>query len=699
MRKMGQGFRKGIRIGWVPCLFLLFFTPAINAEWVSIVPPEVGPDWGLTKGRTLSSGDGLIVGNDFANHQGVILQFKDSKWEKIITPKVSSNWELTSVAFTSVNNGYAVGIDYSSGLRKGVILNYTNSMWEIVTSPFVSLDWGLYDISLTGANQGWAVGFDYANRRGVLLRYNSGIWASLIPPDVSKDWGLYGMHMLNANQGWAVGVDHTNKRGVLLQYTKDLEDTNRKKRNIWQVFLPPEIDGDWELRDVYVTSNTESWAVGVNHTQKRGIMFHLYQLRWDEVIPPVLGSDWDFNSGHFPLAYFGCVSGVDYANQKGLILQYHRGVWTDVTLPGVSPNWELNHIRIANANKGWAFGTDYTNKRGVILRYSDDTQKETVSTPSEPNGPTHIGPNAASTFYTGESLSILDHSVQYLIDWGDGTDSGWLPVLTVGASKSWSAPGTYQVKAKARCDTNTAEESKWSSTLSVTVADPSTPITLVSPQDGTAYDSCSFFSLPTFAWNGAGSFTSYEIQFSRKASFDTVLAKDKTSSTSIQMDDAVWTRIFNAFGVTGTGRSAYISPGGPVYWRVIGTGPDKAEVVSGTLSIFIEPVQPVGNPTIINTSKDSLPILSWETNCNVKFKVWFGNNAFFSKKTSVTHSIKNPNVNGGVFTATLPASLWTAIQNLGGKITGSTIYWYVESWDEVNRRTFTQPSQFFVLTD
>mgnify|MGYP001768034514 CR=1 FL=1 len=127
---------------------------------------------------------------------------------------------------------------------------------------------------------------------------------------------------------------------------------------------------------------------------------------------------------------------------------------------------------------------------------------------------------------------------------------------------------------------------------------------------------------------------------------------------------------------------AHDPPGVPFHWYLAGIGP-----------------QPVGNPAIDNTSKNSVPILSWNTNCNIKFRVWFGNNAFFSKKTSLTFNIKDPGANGGVFTESLTSSQWTTVQNLTGRIAGSTIYWYLESWDGVNRRTVSQPSGFFVVTE
>jgi hypothetical protein len=92
---------------------------------------------------------------------------------------------------------------------------------------------------------------------------------------------------------------------------------------------------------------------------------------------------------------------------------------------------------------------------------------ETVSTPSEPSGSGSGSIGTSYTYTTGGSTSNFGHDVQYLFDWGDGTDSGWLGVGTTSAEKSWSTANIYQVKAKARCATHTEVESSWSSSLSV----------------------------------------------------------------------------------------------------------------------------------------------------------------------------------------------------------------------------------------
>jgi probable HAF family extracellular repeat protein len=93
---------------------------------------------------------------------------------------------------------------------------------------------------------------------------------------------------------------------------------------------------------------------------------------------------------------------------------------------------------------------------------------ETVSTPSAPSGPTGGTIGISYSYSTGNSSSNLAHSIQYLFDWGDGSNSGWLPVGTTSALHGWGSPGTYLVKARARCATDTSVLSNWSSSINVT---------------------------------------------------------------------------------------------------------------------------------------------------------------------------------------------------------------------------------------
>ena len=94
---------------------------------------------------------------------------------------------------------------------------------------------------------------------------------------------------------------------------------------------------------------------------------------------------------------------------------------------------------------------------------------ETVSAPAMPSGPASGTTGSSLSYTTGGSSSNLGHTVEYQFDWyGDGmTDlSAW------GAStraKSWTAAGTYAVRARSRCVTHPTVVSGWSSGLSVTI--------------------------------------------------------------------------------------------------------------------------------------------------------------------------------------------------------------------------------------
>ena len=138
--------------------------------------------------------------------------------------------------------------------------------------------------------------------------------------------------------------------------------------------------------------------------------------------------------------------------------------------------------------------------------------------------------------------------------------------------------------------------------------------------------------------------------------------------------------------------------GGTVYWRAIGKKSDKSTEESEVRSIIIEAAQPIGSPDISPISKSSLPILSWLNNCNKKFKVWFGNDRSFTKKSVLSFSIADPLGNEGEFARHLTTSKWKAIRKLLGDVSGSTIYWKVESWDWIKRYPQTEVMSF-VLTD
>jgi C1A family cysteine protease len=151
-----------------------------------------------------------------------------------------------------------------------------------------------------------------------------------------------------------------------------------------------------------------------------------------------------------------------------------------------------NYSSLATANGGESFvssnGTDWSDltdsysNSNVCLKAFTTTIVEAVSTPVYLSGPASGTTGTPYTYNLGGSISNVDHPVQYFVDWGDSTDSGWLPPGTTLASKLWSIAGTSPVRVKARCVVDTDIESEWSETLDVVISDSSyAELTLLAP--------------------------------------------------------------------------------------------------------------------------------------------------------------------------------------------------------------------------
>ena len=111
------------------------------------------------------------------------------------------------------------------------------------------------------------------------------------------------------------------------------------------------------------------------------------------------------------------------------------------------------------------------------------TVTEKVFTPTVLSGPTGGITGTSYTYTTGGSSSNLGHSVQYQFDWkGDGTElSSW---GSGTQSKTWTATGTYNVRARSRCATHPSVVSLWSGSVTVSITNtpvnnpPTVPVTL-----------------------------------------------------------------------------------------------------------------------------------------------------------------------------------------------------------------------------
>jgi len=106
-----------------------------------------------------------------------------------------------------------------------------------------------------------------------------------------------------------------------------------------------------------------------------------------------------------------------------------------------------------------------------------------VSTPATPTGPFSGITGTPYPFMTGGSTSILGNPVEYQFDWkGDGSDLSAYGSAT--QSKTWTAAGTYTVRARAYDTVNTSVVSSWSSGFSVTITAPAGPNVVISSISG-----------------------------------------------------------------------------------------------------------------------------------------------------------------------------------------------------------------------
>jgi hypothetical protein len=163
--------------------------------------------------------------------------------------------------------------------------------------------------------------------------------------------------------------------------------------------------------------------------------------------------------------------------------------WLPVGTATASKTWTTGGVFTVRARARCATDTDTVSNWSIGMTVSIGV--ETVSAPTIPTGPSFGVVNNYSqseypfdksySFTTGGSTSSLSHPIQYQIDWGDGTNSGWLPVGTISASKIWTTGGVFTVKAMARCATHTDFVSNPSSGLVVTVESVSPPNMLSGP--------------------------------------------------------------------------------------------------------------------------------------------------------------------------------------------------------------------------
>jgi thermitase len=89
---------------------------------------------------------------------------------------------------------------------------------------------------------------------------------------------------------------------------------------------------------------------------------------------------------------------------------------------------------------------------------------------SAPAGPGCGQPEQSLTYTTGGAVDNQGHTVEYRFDWDDGSYSDWSS--STSADHAWASPGSYTVRAQARCSEDPGVASAWSSGTTVDISAP-----------------------------------------------------------------------------------------------------------------------------------------------------------------------------------------------------------------------------------
>ncbi len=356
--------------------------------------------------------------------------------------------------------------------------------------------------------------------------------------------------------------------------------------------------------------------------------------------------------------------------------------------------YELNRLTQTIYDGGKIVTYTYDKAGNRVVKEITQLQ-ETVSPPSKPIGPRDGTAEITYSYSTGGSSSSLGHPVQYLFDWGDETNSGWLPVGQKG-SKAWATPGHYDIKVRARCASHDFILSTWSQALTVDIVP--IQIDLQFPPNETAFNCCSLITnhQPAFGWASNWAFPQYTILLSTSpADFTTqgvLITKATLAGTAHNWvpTATLWKTILTSSHNKGNIRD--------IYWKVVGTKADKKTVETEVRSFGIGDPQKV---TIVTPSNNAtlpsglLPSFEFNSNCSIKFTLEISSLGDFSVPTKIKSFIfttKDPNVEA-VVKRTLTSLQWNSVKTLIGKGQG---YFRIKAWDGLNRETVSDIRTFTI---
>ncbi len=296
-----------------------------GASWTGpMVSPTSGLDYRSI--RIINSTYGWIAGiQNPTTNEGLLLRWDGTAWSIVRS-------------FVTVDlNGLFMLPGGSSGAAVGnaeTIIRWNGLQWLAQTSP-TSTD--LNAAYLVSANDGWSVGDS-----GSIFRWNGQAWHhyETLPSGVN----LFGLFMKTSTDAWAVGANPGGATPPTILHWDG---------SAWVVKSPPGVALGETLRDVYMLSANEGWAVGT------GTATAATMLKWDgslwASVPSGTAADADLNSIHMLSSIDGWAVGDRLLGSPGIVVRWNGLAWSTVTVPaGIG---HLRSVHFLSPNDGWAVGT------------------------------------------------------------------------------------------------------------------------------------------------------------------------------------------------------------------------------------------------------------------------------------------------------------------------------------------------------
>jgi len=368
---------------------------------------------------------------------------------------------------------------------------------------------------------------------------------------------------------------------------------------------------------------------------------------------------------------------------------------TNQTNSGWKQNNDLWTSSPLSPNTSYNFRAKARNGDAAETAYSSTASRYTLANLPGTDFFTNITMNCIRANWTVKSNP---NGTEYLCEnTTGGTNSGWI-AGTFWDSCNLACNTTYSFRVKAR--NRDGIETGWISLGDqwTQSCDTGPSIVLQFPAFGAAFHSCSLIPnyQPTFSWTTTETFAQFTILFSTsRTDFSTrgiLLTKATVPGTRRNSIPSitVWKAIMKSSHNNNSPRS--------IYWKIVGTKPDKTAIHSDVGAFHIGAPQEVTINTPVNCpiiESGTIPTFNFSSSCNLKFVLEISSSSDFGDPNLIkrfTFTTRNPNVDT-VLNRTLTSQQWIAVRQLIGSGTG---YFRIKAWDAINRESVSGVACFII---